>query len=343
MEAHMRTVGVRVLDIPYHADIEYTYYIPQGMPDVSVGEFLLVPFGFGNKKIPAVAVTVAKTVDYSKIKPVFKVYSDGIRLTEKMMRLAEFLCGRTFCSFGDAVKRIIPSDLIPHAGEYFAVCEGAEKTAYAKRHAAALAYIEEHGSLSRERLMRETGVTPDVINRLCAEGIIEKSARPQLSGGAYITLVSPAENADASVLERPRTPQAHTDLYCYVCECGIIEKKTLLAEGFTPSQISAVEKKGLIKTEKHEILRNPYKDIPKTAERPELSPEQAQAKAKLLALADGAMTYKLKYGLRGSNQPVREANGNTVLFPAVKEFLVRVDVETGVYVRPIPGFFSDIE
>lgn len=40
---------------------------------------------------------------------------------------------------------------------------------------------------------------------------------------------------------------------------------------------------------------------------------------------------------------VREPSGGTVLFPAVKEFLVRVDVETGVYVRPIPGFFSDNE
>ena len=38
---------------------------------------------------------------------------------------------------------------------------------------------------------------------------------------------------------------------------------------------------------------------------------------------------------------VREKNGNTVLFPAVKEFLVRVDAETGIYVRPIPGFFTD--
>ena len=302
MEAHMRTVGVRVLDIPYHADIEYTYYIPQGMPDVSRGDFLLVPFGFGNKKIPAIAVNTSKTADYSKIKPVFKVYEDGIRLTEKMMRLAEFLCGRTFCSFGEAVKRLVPADLIPHAGEYFSVPEGAEKTPYAKRHAAAIAYVAEHGSLSRERLMRDTGVSADVINRLLAEGQLEKSDRPALSGGAYITLVYPVERADVSVLDRPRTPQAHTDLYCYVSECGVIEKKTLLREGFTPSQISAVEKKGLIRTEKHEIVRNPYAGIPKTDERPTLSPEQAEAKRNLLALADGKPHAALLYGVTGSGK-----------------------------------------
>ena len=30
-----------------------------------------------------------------------------------------------------------------------------------------------------------------------------------------------------------------------------------------------------------------------------------------------------------------------VLFPVVEEFLDRVDTETGVYIRPIPGFFDD--
>ena len=36
----------------------------------------------------------------------------------------------------------------------------------------------------------------------------------------------------------------------------------------------------------------------------------------LLALADGGMTYKLKYGHRGSNQPVREAEGSRTFITA---------------------------
>ena len=30
-----------------------------------------------------------------------------------------------------------------------------------------------------------------------------------------------------------------------------------------------------------------------------------------------------------------------VLFPAIPEFVVRVDVDAGVYIRPIPGFFEE--
>ncbi len=38
---------------------------------------------------------------------------------------------------------------------------------------------------------------------------------------------------------------------------------------------------------------------------------------------------------------VRES-GEEVLFPAVKEFVKEVDVEQGVFVRPIPGFFDEV-
>ena len=200
MDAHMRTAGVRILDIPYHADIEYTYYIPESFPDVSRGNFLLVPFGQGNKKIPAVIVSTSKTMDYRELKPVFKVYTDGIRLTEKMMRLADFLCGRTFCSFGDAARRLIPQDLIPQTSEYFAVCENFEKTSYASRHAATIAYIEENGAVLREKLLSDTGISPETLSRLCREGVLMKTTRACVSEGASTTLVTIANGADASIL-----------------------------------------------------------------------------------------------------------------------------------------------
>ena len=37
-----------------------------------------------------------------------------------------------------------------------------------------------------------------------------------------------------------------------------------------------------------------------------------------------------------------ETEGGTVYFPAVKEFVVRVDTEEGVFIRPIPGFFEEV-
>lgn len=315
MEAYVKTVGVRILDVPYHLDIEYTYYIPDGMPEIERGDFLLVPFGAGNKKFCAAAITLSATDNTENLKPVIKVYGKESRLTEKMMRLADFLCGRTFCSFGDAARRLIPQDLIPQTSEYFAVCENFEKTSYASRHAATIAYIEENGAVLREKLLSDTGISPETLSRLCREGVLMKTTRACVSEGASTTLVTVAPNADTSVLEKPRTPISHIDLYAFVAECGVVEKKTLLAEGFKPSQISALEKKGLIRLEKQEVLRNPYKDIEAEDVKIELSAQQEEAKNKLLSLCDGKPHAALLHGVTGS--------GKTSVIISVCEELVK--------------------
>lgn len=302
MEAYVKTVGVRLLDVPYHLDIEYTYYIPEGSADVAVGDFVIVPFGAGNKKFTAVATNISFTDRPENLKPIFKVYGEEIRLTKKMLRLADFLCGRTFCSFGDAAKRLCPSDLIPQASEYFAVNENFSQTPYTRRYAAALAYVEEHGAMNRDKLISDTGISAAALSRLCREGALVKTTRSSISEGASTTLVTLAENADPSVLEKPRTPASHQELYAIVAECGIIEKKALLAEGFKPSQISALEKKGLIRFEKREVIRNPYQNIDAPDVEIVLSEEQQAAKEKLLALCDGTPHAALLHGVTGSGK-----------------------------------------
>lgn len=40
---------------------------------------------------------------------------------------------------------------------------------------------------------------------------------------------------------------------------------------------------------------------------------------------------------------IETPDGETVLFPAVPEFLDRADPDEGIFIRPIPGFFADEE
>ena len=64
-DSYAATVGVRLLDIPYHLDIEYTYYIPPTIDgEIGVGAFVLVPFGGANKKHTALVTSHQKTNDY---------------------------------------------------------------------------------------------------------------------------------------------------------------------------------------------------------------------------------------------------------------------------------------
>jgi 16S rRNA processing protein RimM len=40
---------------------------------------------------------------------------------------------------------------------------------------------------------------------------------------------------------------------------------------------------------------------------------------------------------------IRTPGGKTVLLPAVPAFLDRIDIDAGIYIRPIPGFFDEEE
>ena len=51
---------VRILDVPYHGDRVYEYYIPATLGEsVSVGSFVSVGFGRGNRKCSAVVSAVS--------------------------------------------------------------------------------------------------------------------------------------------------------------------------------------------------------------------------------------------------------------------------------------------
>ena len=57
------------------------------------------------------------------------------------------------------------------------------------------------------------------------------------------------------------------------------------------------------------------------------------------------------YGILTDVQPspaadlyeIKTPAGKTVLLPAVPAFLDRIDIEAGIYIRPIPGFFDEEE
>ena len=120
MEEYTKTLGVRLLDVPQHLDREYTYYVPQTLwLSLAVGDFVLVPFGGANKKHSALVTSVSQTDDYSKLKPILAQINASLSLNEEMMALVRFLCDRTLCTMGDAVRRLIPADAFARSDEYF--------------------------------------------------------------------------------------------------------------------------------------------------------------------------------------------------------------------------------
>lgn len=309
MEAYIKTVGVHLLDVPFHLDIEYTYYAPESLSEnLHVGDFFLVPFGNGNKKLCALATSLGKTADYSRLKPILARISESLSLDNEMMALVRFLCDRTLCTVGDAVRRLIPAEAFAQADDYyFAAPDSADRLIKQQnaKTAAVFSYITAHSPVSAAKLEKEFGTElRPVLRALCTDGLILSDTRIRESKGAAEDIAILVPDADLTKLSLPRTPEAYHRLYEKIKETGQIATSILKEAGFKPAHIKALEKRGLIRLEKREVLRNHYKDFNQNTPKIErLSEEQQAAFLKLSALmeADGPHAALL-HGVTGSGK-----------------------------------------
>ena len=99
-------------DATIHFDKLYSYCIPPRLNDkVWPGSMVLVPFGRGNKPRMAVVLSVAalpEDADTQKLKTLYDAAPAEARLTPDLLELVRFLKDRTFCTWFEAVKAIIP-------------------------------------------------------------------------------------------------------------------------------------------------------------------------------------------------------------------------------------------
>ncbi len=109
-EEEMRYAAVRLLGVPYGIDKEYDYNIPLHLEGkIRKGGFAVVPFGGANTVKNAVVVKIKDESDYKKTKPVIALPEKNDGINAEMLGLCEFISERFFCSFGDAVKCVLPS------------------------------------------------------------------------------------------------------------------------------------------------------------------------------------------------------------------------------------------
>lgn len=101
-----------VNDANIHFDRLYSYLIPaQLVGKVYPGSMVLVPFGRGNKARMAVVLAVEEAEETDapqRLKSLYDAAPEEARLTPDLLELVRFLKERTFCTWFEAVKAVIP-------------------------------------------------------------------------------------------------------------------------------------------------------------------------------------------------------------------------------------------
>ena len=181
---------VYILDTPYHIDRPFDYLCEDGVP---VGSLVRVPFGKADKLRYGVVVGEGELAEGGvAIKSVKTVLTDKYQLSEEMLKLCFFIKEYTLCTFGEAVRCILPpgalSD-VPNVKER-RVC-----TLKLGREAAAtlllatgrsgiksegqrdiIRFLMDKGSADAELIKQLPHVSPANIKALSDKGVIEISS-----------------------------------------------------------------------------------------------------------------------------------------------------------------------
>ena len=189
-----KTVGVAVSNATFHFDKLYTYAVmPDQQDTVRLGSMVLVPFGRGSRARMGVVLACDAEPESAKLKFLFDVAPASACLTPELLRLVHFLKERTFCTYYEAVKAVIPygaqykptvaedgvtpvlqKQLVRHTeNAYRLVGTLPPKPRPTAKQLAAVALLA--GGERTLSALEEKGISRAVLDNLCAKGVLECS------------------------------------------------------------------------------------------------------------------------------------------------------------------------
>ncbi|HIX34459.1 MAG TPA: primosomal protein N', partial [Candidatus Gemmiger avium] len=191
---------VAVDNATIHFDKRYSYRVPQELQGrVWPGSLVLVPFGRGDRSRMAVVLDVREEEpgeDTTRLKALWDAAPEQARLTPDLMELVRFLKERTFCTWFEAVRAVIPygaqyrsavvdgrpviQNSLHRTTErlYTLVGELPAKPKPGPRQLAAVEALRD-GPLTGRQL-EERGVSKPTLDTLCRKGILQEGRQDRV-------------------------------------------------------------------------------------------------------------------------------------------------------------------
>ncbi|MBQ7860434.1 MAG: primosomal protein N' [Faecalibacterium sp.] len=185
-----KTVQVAVSNATFHFDKLYTYAVLPDQQAVRRGSMVLVPFGRGSKPRMGVVLAVDAEPESARLKYLFDLAPESANLTDELLALVQFLRNRTFCTWYEAVKAVIPygaqykpalaadgvtpvlqKQLVRHTENSYSLAGELP----AKPHPTAkqlLAVTLLRGGARTQHQLEELGVSKAVLDNLCSKGVL---------------------------------------------------------------------------------------------------------------------------------------------------------------------------
>ena len=300
---------VAVENTAYSFDMLFDYSVPDYLcNDICAGKRVLVPFGTSSKKRVGIVFSVNEVENAEKrLKKIDSILDDEPLLTYEMLKTANFVRERCFCTYFEACKIFLPlgfsmsvSVLYAVNPEYFDdITDEKEKKIFDY-------LVDKNIYIKSESIAKACSLTKidEILDTMVSKGILLRNVDAQRkTGDATIKMVRLKVEDDFSEFGKLTVKQK--EVIKVLMDVGVASVKEICYfTGYTNAVVSALETKGIVEIFDSEVYRSPYSDVddPKRKEII-LSNEQNKAFDGLLSLyKDDCAKGALLYGVTGSGK-----------------------------------------
>lgn len=285
-------------------DRYYDYTVPAeyGSADLA-GCRVLVPFGRANSVRQGTVIAQDVLENADKLKSIISVIDTKPVLNAEMLELCEFLRERTFCTYYDAIRTLLPFGLdIKLVKEYTLNASYNGPLDDDMRNIAA--YIECHGAVKRDKLLEICALDsksdlPDVLEK---QGFLQSTSNAVRRIGDASVKMARLNDELTGAVKLTKKQQEVADLLSEIGTAPV--KEICYYTGVTVAVIKALESKGIIELYDQEVLRPAYSGEQKGDIKPiTLSDGQQKTYDSLSKMLNsGKAETALLYGVTGSGK-----------------------------------------
>lgn len=288
----MRFCQVYLLDTSLAYDKAYTYSVPETLSDASVGRLAVVPFGKNNRKRSAFIVrTWTEEGEKSGVKPILALPDYDFAATEETVSLATFIRDRCFCTYGAALKLLLPVGINTKTAVYYtALASDCDDEVYF--------FVRDKEKVYEKDIVASFGKDGlTVAAALCRRGALAKHSEvaehTNTKTEAWVRLVK----SDGNVKGEKQK------LLLKILSEGDAGMTQLSASGVSPATVRNMEEKGYVSIYRKRVQRLPYATDGYAESAFTLSEKQSAVRDSVLEyMRSGKAEACLLHGVTGSGK-----------------------------------------
>lgn len=303
-----KAAAVAVENSAFSFDKPFSYLL--GDEECSPGCRVLVPFGRGNKCRQGIVLSVTDYDGKEKLKRISQVIDKTPVLNDEMLRLVEWLKERTFCTYFEAAKAVLPSGMCHRTVTTYTAVPKADLTDLSADEKQIYNFLlTQKGYVEGEKLLKKLGFTPEitVLEKMVKKGLLIRNFDSvRKTGDLTVKTVRLTEGGREILETTEKLTKKQIGVLDVLNDIGTVSVKELCYfTGFTASVVQVLEKKGLVEIFDNEIYRDPYENKTVVPQRNEihLNDEQQKAFENMLGqYSSGMGGATLLYGITGSGK-----------------------------------------